>query len=57
VASGMVKSMSEARRTIQQGGVRVGGERVHDIHGTLPTDQAEVIVQVGPRRVKKIRWK
>jgi tyrosyl-tRNA synthetase len=55
VAAGMVKSMSEARRIIQQGGVRVDGERVRDIHGTLRMDEGEFIVQVGPRRLKKIR--
>jgi len=55
VAAGMVKSMSEARRIIQQGGVRVDGERVRDIHGTVRMDQGEFIVQVGPRRLKKIR--
>ncbi len=54
VAAGFVKSMSEARRIIQQGGVRVDGDRVRDIHHLLRRDRAESIVQVGSRRVKKI---
>ncbi len=52
--AGMAASMSEARRLIQQGAVRVDGERIADIHFALSADKREWVVQVGPRRVKRI---
>jgi tyrosyl-tRNA synthetase len=49
--SGLAKSMSEARRLIQQGAVRVDGKRITDIHCDIaPTDQT-LVLQVGSRRV------
>jgi tyrosyl-tRNA synthetase len=53
--SGLVKSMSEARRLIQQGAVRVGGRRTTDIHAALEP-MGRVIVQVGPRRIRSVRF-
>ncbi len=54
VASGLAKSMSDGRRSIRQGGVRVDGERVEDVQMVLDTAKEEWILQVGSRRVKKI---
>ncbi|HVO26450.1 MAG TPA: tyrosine--tRNA ligase [Candidatus Margulisiibacteriota bacterium] len=51
MASGMASSMSEARRLIQQGAVRVDGERIDDPHFVFPLTQVQAVVQVGPRRV------
>jgi len=51
-ASGMASSMSDARRKIQQGGVRVDGERITDIHRILEPRPA--VVQVGPKNVRRI---
>ena len=51
--AGLVKSASEARRLIQQGGVRVDSERAVDSDLKIQT-QGEIIVQVGKRRVLKI---
>ena len=51
--SGLVKSTSEARRLIQQGGVRLAGERVSDAELQIPA-QGEVVLQVGKRRILKI---
>jgi tyrosyl-tRNA synthetase len=54
-AAGMAKSNSEARRKIQQGGVRVNGEPITDPRFVLhPSDGETCTVQVGTRRVKKI---
>ncbi len=53
-ASGMAKTKSEVRRLIQQGAVRVDGERIADIHFALSSEKVEWVVQVGSRRVKKI---
>jgi len=55
-ASGMVGSMSEARRLISQGAVRIDGQRVQDIHYRVVPSDRDVIIQVGPRRVQAIRF-
>lgn len=52
-AAGLVKSTSEARRLIQQGGVRMDGERVSDVELQVPA-QGEVVLQVGKRRILKV---
>jgi tyrosyl-tRNA synthetase len=51
-AAGMASSMSDARRKIQQGGVRVDGQRVTDIHCALPC--RPVLLQVGPKSLRRI---
>ncbi|MGH3054207.1 MAG: tyrosine--tRNA ligase, partial [Gaiellaceae bacterium] len=53
-ASGIASSMSEARRLIQQGAVRVDGQRIEDPYFVFPPTQAEAVLQVGPRRVVAI---
>lgn len=52
-AVGFAKSTSEARRLVQQGGVRIDGVAVtdQDLHMTA---QGETILQVGRRRVIKV---
>jgi tyrosyl-tRNA synthetase len=52
-AAGLTKSTSEARRLIQQGGVRIDGERVEDADIRIAS-QGEKILQVGRRRFVKI---
>jgi tyrosyl-tRNA synthetase len=52
--SGMASSMSAARRLIQQGAVRVDGERVADPHGTIVPTEKEIVIQVGPRRIQAV---
>lgn len=54
-ASGIVSSMSEARRLIQQGAVRVDGERIENPHFVFTREQA--VVQVGPRRVVAVDFR
>jgi tyrosyl-tRNA synthetase len=56
-AAGIASSMSEARRLIQQGAVRVDGERIEDPHFVFPPTQAEAVVQVGSRRVVAIDFR
>lgn len=51
VDSGLVKSKSQARRLIQQNGVKIDGEPVSDPYMVLSTP---VIVQVGKRRFVKV---
>lgn len=52
-APDLVKSTSEARRLIRQGGVRIDGERVSDVELQVPA-QGEVVLQVGKRRILKV---
>jgi tyrosyl-tRNA synthetase len=52
-ALGMTKSTSEAIRMIQQGGVKVNGQKVEDPQLKL-SDAAEYIVQIGKRRIEKV---
>jgi tyrosyl-tRNA synthetase len=51
VGSGLVKSKSQARRLVDQNGVKVEGESVSDPFMTL---ESGVVVQVGKRRFVKI---
>ncbi len=51
--AGLVKSTSEARRLLQQGAVRLDGERVGDPALELPHGAVHV-VQVGKRRVARV---
>ena len=50
--SGLATSASQARRLIQQGGVRLDGERVQDIGQLVPVEEA--VLQVGKRRFVRL---
>jgi tyrosyl-tRNA synthetase len=52
--SGLTASNSEARRKIREGAVRVDGTRITDIQHVVSAERRQVVVQVGPRRVRKI---
>jgi tyrosyl-tRNA synthetase len=56
VEAGLAPSMAEARRLIEQGGVRVEGERITqtDAETVLTADQA-LLIQVGKRRFLRVR--
>jgi tyrosyl-tRNA synthetase len=54
VRAGLAPSNSEARRLIQQGAVRVDGERANDINACLTANEAHLL-QVGRRRFARIR--
>lgn len=51
-AAGMVSSNSEGKRMLQQGSVRVNGEKVTEENCTL---QNEDVLQVGKRKYRRIR--
>ncbi|MDU2929703.1 tyrosine--tRNA ligase [Negativicoccus succinicivorans] len=51
-AAGMVSSNSEGKRMIQQGSVRVNGEKVMEENCTLQNDD---VLQVGKRKYRRIR--
>jgi tyrosyl-tRNA synthetase len=52
----LTASTSEARRMIQQGAVRVDGERVEDVNAELPAG-ANCVIQVGKRRIARVTVK
>jgi tyrosyl-tRNA synthetase len=52
-ATGLAKSKSEARRLIQQGGVRLGGEKLESIDDVVTVDR-ETVLQVGKRKFTKL---
>jgi tyrosyl-tRNA synthetase len=53
VQTGLANSNSEARRLIQQGAVRVNGERVEDVNARLTTSEPQLL-QVGRRRFARL---
>jgi len=53
--SDLVKSNSEGRRAVQQGGVKVNGEKVSDENMEIACS-GEYIIQVGKRRFAKVRF-
>jgi len=57
VSAGLVTSNSEARRLMEQGAVRVGGEAYRDAKSELPTTPPEpLLIQVGKRRIARVRF-
>jgi len=57
VQSGLVASNSEARRLMQQGGVKIDGEVVRDPKTELETGRSEpILVQVGKRRFAAVHF-
>lgn len=55
VSAGLAASTSEARRLVEQGGVKVDGVKAADWKMELPKDKA-VLVQVGKRFFRKISF-
>jgi tyrosyl-tRNA synthetase len=56
-ATGLVKSNSEARRAIQQGGVSVDGNKVTDINATFAKEKFEgegIVVQKGKKNFVRV---
>jgi tyrosyl-tRNA synthetase len=51
--AGLVKSNSEGRRSIQQGGVKLNGEKVGDEYRDV--SHGEYVVQVGKRRFARVK--
>lgn len=53
--AGLCQSTSEARRAIQQGGVRVDGEVMKDVGSSLAKPGADgFLLQVGKKRIKRL---
>ena len=51
--TGLVPSKSEARRLVQQGGIKLDGEQVDDFNLTIAPDR-EHVLQVGRRKFVKL---
>jgi tyrosyl-tRNA synthetase len=54
--AGLVASVGEARRLIEQGGVKLDGARIGDTRATVPT-KGGILAQVGKRRIAKILFR
>ena len=56
VKAGLVASKSEARRTIEQGGASVDGEKVTDFKKTYTADELKngIVVRRGKKNFKKV---
>lgn len=52
--SKLVRSKSEARRMVQQGGVRLNGEQINDVGASILPAGSEQILQVGKRKFLRI---
>jgi tyrosyl-tRNA synthetase len=50
----MAKSKSDARRLVEQGGVRLGGEPVKDPNGVVPLE-GDPVLQVGKRKFVRLK--
>ncbi|MBK8025694.1 MAG: tyrosine--tRNA ligase [Chloroflexi bacterium] len=50
----MVSSGGEARRLIEQGGVRADGAPITDVHATLKSEALPVVLQVGKRKFVRL---
>ncbi len=55
VQAGLASSNSEARRLIQQGGVKVEGEAADDITSVLDVTGEPTLIQVGKRKFARLR--
>jgi tyrosyl-tRNA synthetase len=51
--AGLVSSTSDGRRLVQQGGVRIDGEKVTDVNLELPVGQT-YLLRVGKRKFKRV---
>ncbi len=54
VEGGLVPSKSEARRQIEQGGVRVNDETITDVNARISLEGGEVVLQKGKRHFVKL---
>ena len=55
--SGLAKSRSDGRKNVEQGGVSIDGEKITDIHYTMPREAFEkdgVVLKRGKKSFKKI---
>jgi tyrosyl-tRNA synthetase len=52
---GLEKSTSDARRSIEQGGVKIDGEVVKDPKVVVKAPAKELLIQVGKRRFARVR--
>jgi tyrosyl-tRNA synthetase len=57
VSSGMIASNNEARRSIQNGSIRINGEKIMDLNQSLVIDCQELILQFGKRKFIRIMGK
>lgn len=56
VETTLATNMSEARRLIEQGGVKVNGEKVTQVDYMADLSDKSILLQVGKRRFVRVHW-
>ena len=56
-AHNLAASVSDAQRQVQQGSVRVNGERVADVKAEVGQQPGELLIQVGKRKYLKVTFR
>jgi tyrosyl-tRNA synthetase len=54
VFAGLVSSKGEARRLIEQGGLKINGEKINDADKNIKVEKEGLIIQAGKRRFAKV---
>lgn len=55
ISSGLISSKSEARRLIEQGGLKVDGEKITDPKAELTVPEEGIVIQAGKRKFVRIK--
>ena len=56
VETGLAVSMAEAKRLIEQGGVKIEGEKISDIAAEIEiSHEKKILIQVGKRKFKRVK--
>ena len=55
--TGLVSSTSEAARLASQGGVVFDDDKIENVKGNLQTEKDKILIRVGKRRFKIIKFK
>ena len=56
-SNNLAASVSDAQRQVQQGSVRVNGERVADVKAEVGRQPGELLIQVGKRKYLKVTFR
>jgi tyrosyl-tRNA synthetase len=55
ISSGLISSKGEARRLIEQGGLKVDGEKISDPKAEIAVTEKGIVIQAGKRKFVKVK--